>query len=66
MLEIAGHTLILAKIAKDFNEAKAMIDKAVKSGSALQKLKEIIKAQGGNPDCTDNYNLLMLEKINLN
>ena len=66
VLEIAGHTLILAKIAKDFNEAKAMIDKAVKSGSALQKLKEIIKAQGGNPDCTDNYNLFNVGKINLN
>ena len=62
VLEIAGHTLILAKIAKDFNEAKAMIDEAIKSGSALQKLKEIIKAQGGNPDCTDNYNLFNVGK----
>ena len=62
VFEIAGHTLILAKIAKDFNEAKAMIDEAIKSGSALQKLKEIIKAQGGNPDCTDNYNLFNVGK----
>lgn len=62
VLEIAGHTLILANLAKDFNEAKNLIDKAIKSGSALQKLKEIIKAQGGNPDCIEDCNLFNVGK----
>jgi len=56
-LEIASHTLILANLAKDFTQAKNLVDKAINSGAALQKLKEIIKAQGGNPNCTDDYSL---------
>lgn len=62
VLEIAGRTLILANIAKDFNEAKNLIDEALKSGTALQKLKEIIEAQGGNSDCTENYSLFNVGK----
>lgn len=62
VLEIAGRTLILANIAKDFNEAKNLIDEALKSGTALQKLKEIIEAQGGNSDCTENYGLFNVGK----
>ncbi len=62
VLEIASHTLILANLAKDFNKAQKMIDEAIKSGAALKKLKEIIKAQNGNPDCTDNYGLFNVGK----
>ncbi len=57
VLEIASKTLVLAHLAKDYKEADKMVKSAIKSGSALNKLKEIIKAQGGNPDCTDDYKL---------
>lgn len=65
VLEIASHTLILANLAKDFNEAKNLVDETIKSGSALKKLKEIIKAQSGNPDCTENYSLFNVGKNKL-
>lgn len=65
VLEIASHTVILANLAKDLNEAKNLVDETIKSGSALKKLKEIIKAQGGNPDCTENYSLFNVGKNKL-
>lgn len=65
VLEIASHTLTLANIAKDFNEAKNLVDEALKSGAALQKLKEIIKAQGGDSNCTENYSLFNVGKNKL-
>ena len=62
VLEIAADTLILAHLAKDFTEAKDMVDNAIKSGSALNKLKEIIEFQGGNPNCADDYGLFNIGK----
>jgi pyrimidine-nucleoside phosphorylase len=41
--------------AKDYSQAKKMIDEAVLSGKALEKLQEIIIAQGGEPRVIDNY-----------
>lgn len=61
-VEIAAKTLILAKLVKDFDEAKKMIDDAINSGAALEKLKEIIKCQGGNPDCINDYGLFNIGK----
>ncbi len=65
VLEIAAHTLILANLAKDFSEAEKMVNDAVKSGSALKKLEEIIKAQGGNPECIHDYTLFNIGKNKL-
>ena len=56
-LEIAVRTLILAGLAPDFDSAKNLVDEAVNSGRALLKFKEIIEAQGGNPNCVDDYSL---------
>ncbi len=61
-VQIASKILILSEIAKDFNEAKVLIDEAIKSKKALNKLKQIIEAQGGTPECTDNYNLFNVGK----
>jgi len=62
VLEIASNTLISAHLAKDFDEAKKMVDEAIKSGKALNKLREIIKAQKGNPCCVDDYGLFNVGK----
>lgn len=62
VLEIAAKTLIAAHLAKDFSEAKNMVDNSIKSGTALNKLKEIIEAQGGNPNCVDDYTLFNVGK----
>ena len=50
------------EIAKDFDEAKNLIDEVITSNTALDKLKQIIEAQGGNPECINNYNLFNVGK----
>lgn len=62
VLEITSYTLVSACLAKDYNEAKKMADEAIKSGRALQKLREIIRAQGGNEACVEDYNLFNVGK----
>lgn len=41
-------------------EAKEHLKDIVESGKALEKFKELIKAQGGNPEIVDNYDLFDL------
>ncbi len=42
------------------NEAKEYLKEIVESGKALEKFKELITAQGGNPEIVDNYDLFDL------
>lgn len=41
-------------------EAKQHLIELVESGKALQKFRELIQAQGGNPEVIDNYDLFDL------
>ena len=50
--------LVLAKVAKDFDEGLKMIRDAITSGKALEKLKVFIENQGGNKNVVDDYTLL--------
>ena len=50
--------LVLAKVAKDFDEGLVMIREAITSGKALEKLKVFIENQGGNKNVVDDYTLL--------
>ena len=42
------------------NEAKAHLRELVESGKALEKFKELISAQGGDPEIVNNYDLFTL------
>ena len=59
---------LLCKILKncgfayDMTDAKKMMDTVIKDGSALNKFKEIISAQGGNPDVIKDYSLFEIGK----
>ncbi|MDD3734772.1 MAG: thymidine phosphorylase, partial [Candidatus Cloacimonetes bacterium] len=53
--ELVTQMLFSTGKAKDYSQAKKMIDEAVLSGKALEKLQEIIIAQGGEPRVIDNY-----------
>ena len=55
--ELVTQMLFSTGKAKDYSQAKKMIDEAVLSGKALEKLQEIIIAQGGEPRVIDNYSL---------
>lgn len=60
--EFAELTLVHYGICLDKNSAKIYIDDLIKSGKAIEKFKQIVKAQGGNPECLDNYKLLPTAK----
>lgn len=40
---------------KDIDEARTHTKSIIDSGKAIEKFKELIKAQGGNPDVVDDY-----------
>lgn len=61
-LVLGSHMLVLAHVAKNLDEARQMLEDHIKDGSALAKLREMIKAQGGNEKVVDDPSLLPLAK----
>lgn len=57
-LELGALMLKLSNIISDKEEAKKKLLGLIQDGSAINKFKEIIIAQGGNPDVVDNPSLL--------
>jgi pyrimidine-nucleoside phosphorylase len=51
----AGTIMLLqAKICNDSADARRMLEDSISSGSAFNKLKEFVAAQGGDTDCIDH------------
>lgn len=57
-LTLGSHMLILGGKAENEFEAKEILRETIKSGAALRKFKEFIKAQGGDPGMIDHPELL--------
>ena len=57
-LRIGGWMLKLAGITETPEEGEARMREAIDSGAGLQKLREMITAQGGNPAVCDDVSLL--------
>lgn len=57
-IELTAEILLIAKIANDIEEAKTLTIKAIKDGSGLEKLRQMIKYQNGNPNVIEDYSLL--------
>ena len=55
---LAGGMVYLAGLAKSHKDGIAKAEEALRSGKALQKFRDLISAQGGNPSFIDNYQLL--------
>lgn len=53
---LAAHMMTLAS-GKEYGECLSDVQRAVSDGSALLKLKEMVSAQGGNPEWIDNPEL---------
>jgi pyrimidine-nucleoside phosphorylase len=53
-LTLGSQMVVLANKAKDEEEAKAMLLNTISSGSALNKLKEFVTAQGGDASIIDH------------
>ena len=57
-LELAARMIFLGKITKTLDEAREVAQGKLLDGSGYQKLKEVIAAQGGNPQVLDRFELL--------
>ncbi|BFH69367.1 pyrimidine-nucleoside phosphorylase [Paenibacillus dendritiformis] len=51
---LGSHMLVLGGIARDATEAEARLEQLIADGSALEKLKELIAAQGGDASVVDH------------
>ena len=57
-LELAARMIFLGKITKTLDEARELAQSKLLDGSGFQKFKEVIAAQGGNPQVLDRFDLL--------
>lgn len=57
-LALGAHILVMAGISPDLEAATDVLDERLRSGAALDKLREMIEWQGGDPAVVDNLSLL--------
>src|SRR5947208_11426457 len=57
-LELAARMIFLGKLTPTLDEAREMAQAKLLDGSGYQKFKEVIAAQGGNPQVLDRFDLL--------
>src|SRR5579872_3612336 len=57
-LELAARMIYLSKVAPTLEEAREIAQKKLLDGSGYRKLKDVIAAQGGNPQVLDRFELL--------
>ncbi|MCD6595784.1 thymidine phosphorylase [bacterium] len=55
--------LVLSGIANNISDGKKILEQKLESGKALEKFREFIIAQGGEPDVVDNVNILPASPI---
>lgn len=56
-LVLGSHMLVLGGKAENAKEARAILKDIIDSGKGLEKLKELVKAQGGDPAFVDDPSL---------
>src|SRR5947209_4121691 len=57
-LELAARMIFLAKLTATLDEARELAQKKLLDGSGYRKLKDVITAQGGDPQVLDRFELL--------
>ncbi len=62
-LKIGAWMLKMGGITEDIEDGIKILQEKLKSGEGLEKFRELIKLQGGNPDVTEDYNLFPKAKI---
>jgi pyrimidine-nucleoside phosphorylase len=61
-LTLGSRMVHLAKKANALTEARAMLERSIRSGHALQSLKVMLRSQGGDDSVVDNPSLLPTAK----
>ncbi|MBE6051719.1 MAG: pyrimidine-nucleoside phosphorylase [Clostridium sp.] len=64
-LTIGSNMVVLAEKAKDVEEARKLLLETIENGKAIEKLKEFVKAQGGNESMIDNTDLFPKAKYEI-
>jgi thymidine phosphorylase len=57
-IELAARMVRLAGLASNVDEAKQKVTQALRSGQGLEKFRQIVEQQGGNPKAVDDYRLM--------
>ncbi|MGA2327831.1 MAG: thymidine phosphorylase [Bryobacteraceae bacterium] len=57
-LELAARMIHLGKVTETIDEARELAQRRLLDGSGYRKFKEVIQAQGGNPQVLDRFDLL--------
>jgi pyrimidine-nucleoside phosphorylase len=57
-LELAARMIHLGKKAESLDEARRIAEQHLVDGSAYRKFKQVVAAQGGNPQALDKFELL--------
>jgi pyrimidine-nucleoside phosphorylase len=56
-LVLGSNMLLLANRVSTYEEGRLLLEENIKNGKALNKLKEFVESQGGNPEFVDNTDL---------
>ncbi len=62
-LVLGAQMLVLGKKANTAEEARVILEDILHSNKGIEKLKEMVEAQGGNPDFVDNTDLFKKPSI---
>ena len=54
-VELAARMLVLGKVAPDLAAATQQVHNAIASGAGLERFRQIIEGQGGDPKVVDDY-----------
>jgi len=57
-IELAARMIFLGKKAASLDEARRLAEEKLVDGSGYKKLKQVVAAQGGNPQALDKFELL--------
>ncbi|HEX4137506.1 MAG TPA: thymidine phosphorylase [Bryobacteraceae bacterium] len=57
-LELSARMIYLGKVVPTLEEARKVAEDKLMDGSAYKKFKEVVEAQGGNPQALDRFELL--------
>ena len=57
-IELAARMIFLGKKAASLEEARRLAEEKLVDGSGYKKLKQVVAAQGGNPQALDKFELL--------
>jgi pyrimidine-nucleoside phosphorylase len=54
-IELTARMLVLGKVARDRSDAERLARGAIQSGAGLDRFRQIVEAQGGDPKVVDDY-----------